>query len=292
MLNRKIVSASTKILGIIGYPISHTMSPIMHNLALDDLNLDYVYVKFEVVPKNLKNAILGMKALNIYGVNATIPYKESVMQYMDIIDPLAKKIGAVNTIKIQDGLFIAKNTDAEGARQALLDADIDLSGLDVVILGSGGAAKAVSYAIVNSINRLTIINRTKQNAIKLANRLKRHSSSRVAVKKTNKSNLKEEIKKADLLINATPIGMLQFHHSSIISRDMLHKDLVVFDLIYNPLETQLLKDAKLTGCKTLNGLDMLINQGALAFEWWTSITPNTNLMKRKIIKILNENEEK
>ncbi len=288
MLNQNNISAQTKILCIIGHPISHSMSPLMHNIALKDLNLDYIYIAFDVIPKNLKYALEGIKALNIQGSNVTIPYKEKVIDYLDILDPIAQQIGAVNTIKLKDDLFFGRNTDAEGAIQALHNTDINTSGLKVVLLGSGGAAKAVSYALIQKINKLSILNRTEQRAKNLANKLRKESRSQIIAIKLNKTNLANTIKKADLLINATPIGMYPSHHESIVSREMLHKDLVVFDLIYNPLETQLIKDAKAMGCKTLNGLDMLINQGALAFEWWTNKKPNTILMKRKLIEILSE----
>ena len=288
MLNQNIVSAQTKILGIIGHPISHSMSPIMHNVALNDLNLDYIYIAFNVMPKDLKNALNGVKALKIHGMNITIPHKGTVIPYLDKIDPLAQKIGAVNTLKLINDLLVGKNTDAAGFKQSLNDAKINPSGLDVLIIGSGGAAKAVSYSLIESVNRLIIFNRTKQNAEQLVNTLKKDSESQIIAKKLSKSNLANEIKKTDLLINATPVGMYPSHHESVIAPDMFHKDMAVFDLIYNPLETQLIKDAKIAGCKTLNGIDMLINQGALAFEWWTNKKPNTNLMKRKIIEILSK----
>jgi shikimate dehydrogenase len=288
MLNQKNISTHTKILCIIGHPISHSMSPLMHNIALKDLNLDYMYIAFDVIPDNLKQALEGIKALNIRGINVTIPHKEKVIRYLDVLDPIAQKIGAVNAIKLKDSLFFGRNTDAEGAIQALRNSGINTSGLDVLLLGSGGAAKAVSYGLIQTINKLTILNRTEQKAKELANKLKKESRAEIEAKKLNKTILSNAIKEADLLINATPIGMYPSHHESIISRDMLHKDLAVFDLIYNPLETQLIKDAKTLGCKTLNGLDMLINQGALAFEWWTNKKPNTILMKKKVIETLSE----
>jgi len=287
MLNQNIVSAQTKILGIIGHPISHSMSPVMHNIALSDLNLDYVYLAFDVLPKNLENALKGMRALNIKGINITIPFKESVIPYLDIIDPLAQKIGAVNTIKLQDDVIYGKNTDAAGFKKSLNEAQINPSGLDVLLLGSGGAARAISYTLIDNINRLAIINRTKQNAEQLVSRLKKESNSPIVAKKLTNINLKNEINIADLLINATPVGMYPSQHDSIINPKMLHRDLTVIDLVYNPLETQLIKDAKIAGCITLNGLDMLINQGSLAFEWWTNKKPNTSLMKGKIIELLS-----
>lgn len=288
MLNKNIISAHTKILCIIGHPISHSMSPLMHNIALNDLNLDYVYVAFDVTPKNLQYALNGIRALNIRGMNVTIPHKEKVMSYLDSIDPMAQKIGAVNTIKIEDGRIYGKNTDAEGFIRAIEDASIDISEKDVLLLGSGGAAKAVSYALIQKINKLTILNRTKHKATELANKLKKESEVLIFAKKLEKTTINDEIQKVDLIINATPVGMHPSQQESILSSNMLNKDLIVFDLIYNPLETKLIKDARKVGCKTINGLDMLISQGALAFEWWTDKKPNTNLMKRKVIEFLSE----
>ena len=288
MLNKNFISAHTKILCIIGHPISHTMSPLMHNIALNDLNLDYVYVAFDVTPKNLRNALNGIRALNIRGINVTIPHKETVLSYLDSIDPIAQKIRAVNTIKLEDGRIYGKNTDAEGFIRAIEDANIDISEMDVLLLGSGGAAKAVSYALIQKISKLTILNRTKPKATELANKLKKESEIPIFTKKLEETTINDEIQKVDLVINATPVGMYPSQQESILSSNMLHQDLIVFDLIYNPIETKLIKDARKVGCKTINGLDMLISQGALAFEWWTDKKPNTNLMKKKVIEFLSE----
>ena len=288
MLNKNFISAHTKILCIIGHPISHTMSPLMHNIALNDLNLDYVYVAFDVTPKNLRNALNGIRALNIRGINVTIPHKETVLSYLDSIDPIAQKIRAVNTIKLEDGRIYGKNTDAEGFIRAIEDANIDISEMDVLLLGSGGAAKAVSYALIQKISKLTILNRTKPKATELANKLKKESEIPIFTKKLEETTINDEIQRVDLVINATPVGMYPSQQESILSSNMLHQDLIVFDLIYNPIETKLIKDARKVGCKTINGLDMLISQGALAFEWWTDKKPNTNLMKKKVIEFLSE----
>ena len=288
MLNKNFISAHTKILCIIGHPISHTMSPLMHNIALNDLNLDYVYVAFDVTPKNLRHALNGIRALNIRGINVTIPHKETVLSYLDSIDPIAQKIRAVNTIKLEDGRIYGKNTDAEGFIRAIEDANIDISEMDVLLLGSGGAAKAVSYALIQKISKLTILNRTKPKATELANKLKKESEIPIFTKKLEETTINDEIQKVDLVINATPVGMYPSQQESILSSNMLHQDLIVFDLIYNPIETKLIKDARKVGCKTINGLDMLISQGALAFEWWTDKKPNTNLMKKKVIEFLSE----
>jgi len=283
---RKSITAKTKILCIIGQPIDHSMSPIMHNAALEDLGLDYNYIAFNVPPNKLKDAVFGLKALDVKGINVTIPHKESIIKFLDEVDQIAQKIGAINTIKNVNGLLKGKNTDAEGAKNALLKARCEIARKNVLILGAGGAARAICYALSTEINKIVIVNRTENKAKELADNLKKRTNSEVEGKKYSKSILKEEIKDTDILINCTPIGMVPNITNTPISKEILHTDLFVFDVIYNPLETQLIKDSKDVGCQTLGGLDMLVNQGALAFEWWTGKTPNTFLMKNKIIEML------
>ncbi len=283
---RNFITANTKILCVIGHPIEHSMSPIMHNAAIQDLGLDYLYIAFDVPPNKLKEALKGLKTLNIKGINITLPHKENAINFIDKVDEIAQKIGAINTIKNEGGFLMGRNTDAEGANKALIDAGCEITGKNVVLIGAGGAAKAVSYSLVSDTNKITIINRTEVRAKKLASELKSRAGLNIESKKYSKNILKEEISNADILINATPIGMFPAIDISPVSKKILHSDLFVFDLIYNPLETQLIKDSKEIGCQTLSGLDMLVNQGALAFEWWTNRKPNLELMKLKIIEYL------
>ncbi|MFX1315086.1 MAG: shikimate dehydrogenase, partial [Promethearchaeota archaeon] len=290
MSERKFISAQTKILCVIGYPIEHSMSPIMHNAAIQDLGLNYIYLSFAIHPSNLKNAVNGFKALDIKGINVTIPYKEKIIKYLDKIDPIAQKVGAVNTIKNVDGYLIAKNTDGIGGKKALLDAGYKVSGRNILFLGAGGAARALCYVISDDVNKIVIANRTKKRAIRLAKEIKKQFSCNIEGKNLSKSTLKEIIKNSDILINTTPIGMYPMVNKSPIPIEFLHNELIVFDVVYNPLETKLLKDAAEKGCRTLGGLDMLVNQGALAFEWWTNKKPNIKLMKNKIIEILEMKE--
>jgi shikimate dehydrogenase len=288
MLKNPYITARTKVLCVIGHPIEHSMSPIMHNAALKDLSLDYVYVAFNIPPNNLKKAVLGFKMFNIKGINVTIPYKENIIPYLDEIDPLAEKIGAVNTIKNESKYLIGKNTDASGAKKALLDAGCEITGKKALILGAGGAAKAVSFAISEDLDALYIVNRTEKRAIKLAKDLTNKMTIKAIGKNMSINTLKNLVDEVDILINTTPLGMYPDIEESPISEEMLHNDLFVFDILYNPLETKLLKEASKIGCKTLGGLDMFVNQGALAFEWWTGKKPNLNLMKEKVIEFLGK----
>ncbi len=286
MLKKPYITARTNVLCVIGHPIEQSMSPIMHNAALKDLSLDYIYIAFNILPNDLKKAVLGFKIFSIKGINVTIPHKENIIPYLDKIDPLAEKIGAVNTIKNEGKYLIGKNTDASGAKRALLNAGCELNGKKALILGAGGAAKAVSFAISEDLDALYIANRTEKRAIKLAKDLTNKTTIKAVGKNMSMNTLKNLVNDVDILINTTPHGMYPDIEESPISEKLLHNDLFVFDIVYNPLETRLLKEASKIGCKTLGGLDMFVNQGALAFEWWTGKKPNLNLMKEKVVESL------
>ncbi|MFX1365991.1 MAG: shikimate dehydrogenase [Promethearchaeota archaeon] len=286
MSEKDYITARTKVLCVMGYPIEHSMSPLMHNAAIRDLNLNYVYLAFNIIPDNLKLAIDGIKSFDIKGINITIPFKQKIMKYLDEIDPVAQEIGAINTIKNEEGFLSSRNTDAEGAMKALLDAGYRISGKNFLLLGAGGAARALAFMMAKEANRLVITDKIEKKAKKLANEIKKKYGINIQGKIHNNQVLSEESKKADILINATPLGMHPNIDKSPIPVEFLHKDLFVFDIVYNPLKTQLLKDASELGCNTLGGLEMLVNQGALSFEWWTNKKPNINLMKSKIIEFL------
>ncbi len=286
MSNYSTISAKTKLLCIIGHPISHTFSPLMHNSWIVDLKLPYVYVAFDISPNKLKQAVESFKSLDIKGINVTIPHKESIIPFLDKIEGVAKSILAINTIKNTDGVLIGRNTDAEGAKKALIDAGCKVVGKTVLVLGAGGAAKAICFALVKDAERIIIVNRTEKRALDLASKVARQTGTRIEGKKLENRVLEIETKKADILINTTPIGMSPNTTDVPISIEFLHDELFVFDLIYNPMKTKLIKNAEEVGCKTLGGLDMLINQGALAFDWWTGINPDTNLIRPKLIKQL------
>jgi len=286
MLNNPYINARTKVLCVIGHPIEHSMSPVMHNAAIKELILDYIYLAFDVPPKDLEKAVLGFKKYDMKGINITIPHKETIIQYLDQIEPLAEKIGAVNTIKNINGVLIGKNTDAFGAKKALIDAGCKIKGKKVLILGAGGAARAIGFALSEEIDEIFVCNRTEKRAFKLAKELEDKMKIPATGKDLSKETLKSLLNKADILINTTPIGTYPDVKKSPISKELLTDRLFVYDIIYNPLQTQFLKDASEIGCKTLNGIDMFVNQGALAFEWWTDKKPNIILMKEKIIEQL------
>jgi len=286
MSSEKLITSKTKIFCVIGHPIEHSMSPIMWNPALQELGLDFVYLAFDVHPKNLEKAISGIRSLDIRGINVTLPHKETVIKYLDEIDPIALKIGAVNTIKNEEGILKARNTDASGAKKALIDAGCNISGKNIVFLGAGGVARSLAYIMAEESNSIILTDLIEERAIAVANEIKEKMKVNIEGKISNKDTINESLKKADILINATPIGMYPRVEDTPITKDMLNADLFVFDVVYNPLETRLMKEAAEIGCQTLGGLDMLVNQGILAFEWWTNQNPNRSLMKKKIIAFL------
>ncbi|MFO8020390.1 MAG: shikimate dehydrogenase [Promethearchaeia archaeon] len=286
MNGRFSIKGTTQILCLIGHPVAHSFSPIMHNPALQELELDYVYTAFDVPPRNLEKAVEGLKALNIKGCNVTIPHKEAIIPFLDEIDPLAAKIGAINTIKNDNGTLIAKNTDSIGGKKALKEAGCTISKQKIAVIGAGGASRALNFTLAEEAREIVIFNRTVSRGKNLAKELQNKMEIKARGLSLEQKILKKELEGADILINTTPVGMYPKVDNSPISKDLLHEDLFVFDIVYNPSKTKLLKDAKSVGCDTLGGLDMLVYQGALGFKWWTGHKPNTTLMKKALKKHL------
>ena len=287
-MGNNTISGKTRVCGVIGDPIEHTMSPVMHNAAFKALNLDYLYLPFRVRQEQLGQAIDGMKALNIRGLNVTIPHKVAVMPLLDKIDSLAEKIGAVNTIVNDDGVLTGYNTDAGGFMQALLEQGIEPQGKSAVILGAGGAARAISFILAERDARLTILNRQLEFdwAEDLARRITQVFKKEVKALELNEKNLSAVLARADILVNATSVGMNPNINETPVPARLIKPELVVFDIVYNPLRTRLLREAEVTGARTIGGIDMLAWQGALAFEKWTGLQAPVDLMKKEAIKVL------
>ncbi|MHA2182690.1 MAG: shikimate dehydrogenase, partial [Promethearchaeota archaeon] len=257
MSSEKRITSKTKIFCVIGHPIEHSMSPIMWNPALDELGLDYVYLAFNVHPNELENAIKAIRALDIKGINVTVPHKETVIKYLDEIDPITLSIGAINTIKNEEGILKARNTDASGAKKALIEAGCNISGKNIFFLGSGGVARSIAFIMAKEANHIVLTDLVEEKAIKVANEIKENFEINVEGKLSNKNNIEQGLKNADILINATPIGMYPKVEETPLAKELLYEDLFVFDVVYNPLETRLMKEAAKIGCQTLGGLDML-----------------------------------
>ncbi len=287
-----MVSGKTKLCGLIGDPVEHSMSPAMHNAAFREMGIDYLYVPFRVKSEDLGKSIEGMRALNIKGLNVTIPHKVAILQFLDELDPLAEKIGAVNTIVNDDGVLTGYNTDATGFLQALLERGIEPEGKKIVILGAGGASRAISFILADRGTQLAILNRRLELdwARDLASRISQIFGKKVEALELNRENLARAIDKANILVNATSVGMSPNIDETPVSSDLLTPDLVVFDIVYNPIKTRLLREAEVAGTKTINGVDMLLWQGALAFEKWTGQKAPVEVMRKEAIKLLQERE--
>jgi len=258
----------------------------MHNAAFRFLDLNCVYLALQVKSDDLGAAVEGIKSLGIPGFNVTIPHKVSIMKYLDEIDPKAFNIGAVNTVVYKDGRLIGYNTDGAGALAALKGENVDLAGKKVVLLGAGGAARALSFYIAPSARRLVILNRTESKATSLAKAIKERINIDVVGRGLKSESLSRELADADILINATSVGMYPKIEETLVDRSLINQDMTVFDIVYNPLETQLLREAKAANAKGINGIRMLVYQGALSFEVWIGEKPPIDVMVKAIEKAL------
>lgn len=264
-----MIDGETKVLGIFGYPVSHSLSPIMHNLAFKETGLNFVYVPFPVKPSDLEGATQALRTLGILGINVTIPHKEKIIPYLDDISPEAKIIGAVNTVVNREGRLIGYNTDGEGFVQSLRAKGISLDQKEILVLGAGGAALAICVSLVKEkIKRLVLINRTYSKAIKLADRLKGIAPRvNIEVFEYSERNTFPGHNRINLLINATSLGMHD-EDPAPINLQNFPSSVYVYDIVYHR-KTKLLEEAEKRGMMHQGGLDMLVFQGALAFEIWT-----------------------
>jgi shikimate dehydrogenase len=262
----------------------------MHNAAYAETGVDFVYAAFRVAADQLGEAIRGMRALGIKGLNVTIPHKVAVMEFLDKLDPLAEKIGAVNTIVNDDGVLTGFNTDAEGAMRALAEQGIEIDRRKIVVLGAGGASRAVSLALADGGGRLTILNRREELdwAEALAGRLSSLFDGEILALELTGDNLASTLDGADLLVNTTSVGMSPQSEQTPVDAGLLHAGLAVFDIVYNPLKTRLAQDAEVAGARTVSGIEMLAWQGALAFEKWTGEPAPVRLMRDEAVRLMEK----
>ncbi len=281
-----MINGETKIVGVIGDPIGHSFSPIINNAAFEHLNLNYKYLAFKVSQDSLTGAIGGANKLGFKGLNVTIPHKEHVLVTLDQVDTIAKNIGAVNVIKFHDDEAHGYNTDGIGCLKAL-EEKTKVVNKKVLILGAGGASRAISNQLIDAnIESLEIINRDLNKAESLrSDVLKNYSNAQIEINPL--TELKNKIQEADIFINTTPIGMKGYEEqNSPLQAQDIPENIVVNDIVYNPLETPLLKEAKEAGAKTVNGIKMLIYQAAEGIEIWTGKKAPTNVMEDKLKEIL------
>ena len=268
-----IMDQHTDIYGVMGYPLTHSLSPIMQNAAFLVKGLNAVYLAFET--KDIEDALKGMRSLGIKGMSVTIPHKSSVIPLLDQVDDLAKQIGAVNTIVNDQGRLIGYNTDALGALEALKE-KTEVFGKTCLILGAGGAARAIGYILKEHGVDLTLANRSRTRGEELADFLE---CPFIPLEKVTDTQV-------DLLIQTTSVGMYPHEEESIVSSEALQPGMVVMDIIYNPIETKLLSEAKGLGCMTVNGLGMFIRQGAEQFRLWTGLEAPIETMRSAVEEAL------
>ncbi len=276
-----------QVCALIGDPVAHSVSPAMHNAAFRAVGLDWVYVPLRVEAAHLREAVSGLKALNFAGFNVTIPHKVSVIPHLDDLDTLAENLGAVNTVVNQDGYLKGHNTDASGFLRALEGEGFSPAKKKVVMLGAGGAARAASFVLADKGASLTILNRHPRGAEDLSARLSGTFRRDIRAFELTSGNLRESLVGADLLVNTTSLGMAPELDFSPVPRYLLKKKLVVFDIIYNPLRTRLMREAAEKGAKVIGGLEMLVQQGAVAFELWTGRPAPVDIMRSAAQGALN-----
>jgi shikimate dehydrogenase len=269
------ITGHTKLTGLLGSPVAHSKSPLMHNESFRMLGLDYVYLCFDVPEANLRTAFEGLKKLNIAGFNCTMPDKTLICELVDDLSPAAKMIGAVNTVVNHNGKYIGHNTDGVGYMMSVKDAGFDIIGKNMTLLGAGGAASSIFVQAaldgVKNINVFSIKDRFWEKAERMVDMVNSNTSCNAKlIELGNDDILADSIANSHILTNATSVGMAPNTDNCILSdSDMLREDLIVSDVIYNPMETKLLAMAKNKGCKTFNGMYMLLYQGAEAFKIWT-----------------------
>lgn len=269
------VDGTTKIYGIMGKPVSHSLSPAMHNAAFQELGLNNIYVAFEV--EDVAPALDGFRALGVRGVSVTIPHKQTVIPYLDSIDPVAEKIGAVNTLVLDNQHIRGLNTDWVGAMQAL-EMATDLSGKKVFVIGAGGSARAIGFGLREKGAKILLANRTLSKGQALARDL-----GCECIPLTELADVH-----ADALVNTTSVGMTPHIADSPVPGAVLSNITAVMDIVYSPAETQLLRDAIHAGCRTVDGRYMLLYQGVAQFELWTGRNAPVDVMRTALFSRLSQ----
>ena len=278
-----MINASTKLCCLIGCPVAHSVSPQMHNAAFKALGLNYVYLAFEVAVEDLEKAVRGLKAIGVAGFNVTIPHKINVMKYLDELDESAEETGAVNTVASEDGLLIGYNTDVYGVMKALEGFNLPKT-KPALIIGAGGAARAAANALMKiGFNEIVIANRTIEKARQLADWIK--STGRKA-HFHSLDRLGYIARGCGVIINATSIGMLPHANETLLTSKDIPENSIVLDLVYNPPKTKLLREAERAGAKIISGIEVLIHQGARAFELWTRCKAPIDVMRKAVLAAL------
>jgi shikimate dehydrogenase len=286
MKDRSITTA-TRLCAVIGNPVGHSLSPAIHNAAFEALGLDFVYLAFQV--EDVKSALAGMRALsNFRGMSVTIPHKIEAMNHVDEIAEVDRSIGSINTIINDNGKLIGLGTDGPGALKALVDAGVELDGKHVLMLGAGGASRAIAFTLARNtrLNTLTLMDINEAMLQGLAADLRTGTAARIEAAALTNASLAKAMLHADVIINCTPIGMHPKEGVSLVPVELFRPGQAVFDIVYNPLETRLLADARSRGLTVISGVEMFINQAVLQFREFTGVDAPVEVMRRVVMERL------
>ncbi|HTG82140.1 MAG TPA: shikimate dehydrogenase [Geobacteraceae bacterium] len=287
MKKDRAITPATQLCAVIGNPVAHSLSPAIHNAAFDELGLDFVYVAFRV--EDLKSALAGMRALrNFRGMSVTIPHKIEAMGCVDEIAEVDRSIGSINTIINDNGRLIGLGTDGPGALKALTDAGVELAEKHVLMLGAGGAARAIAFTLARSTRlcTLTLLDINEEMLRGLAADLRGGTAAGIEAEPLTDEALARAMEHADVIINCTPIGMHPKENVSLVPVGLFRPGQSVFDIVYTPLETRLLADARSRGLTVISGVEMFINQAVLQFQHFTGIDPPVEVMRRVVMERL------
>lgn len=287
----KTITPATQLYCIFGKPVSHSMSPLVHNMLFNEFGIDALYLAFEI--NDIKKGVDSIRTLGIKGASITIPFKEAVLAHLDEIDETATQIGAVNTVINREGYLWGCNTDCSGAVEPLKESlsENSLEGKNVLIIGAGGAARAVAFGVKKEGGNTTIVNRSKDKGEKLAHQVNgKYLSLSEYNEEASANTISNHLEYIDIIVNTTSVGMTPNIDESPVNPSILNKNMTVMDIVYNPLKTKLLKDAEIAGCKTVDGLSMFIHQGAAQFELFTGIKPSRQIMRETVLKKINQKD--
>jgi len=265
------IDAKTKVCAVFGHPVGHSLSPEMHNAAFAALKLPFVYVAHDVEPGSLSRAMEGGRAMGYRGLSITIPHKVAALECVDDVDETARSIGCINTVVNDDGRLHGTNSDGLGALDALRDAGADPEGSRTLVLGSGGAARAIAVTISRKAppERISLLGIDEEELGLLASDIQQRGLSHVTSAPLTPETLRAELEVADILLHCSPVGMHPREDQSLVPPEWLHEGVTVFDAVYNPRRTKLIRDAENAGCKTILGLEMFLGQAFVQFELWT-----------------------
>ena len=269
---------------IIGDPVHHSLSPAMHNAAFNSLHLNCTYIAFRVPKGQLEESINALRAIGVAGFNVTIPHKVDIMRFINYLDSSAEKATAVNTVRNVNGILKGYNTDIFGFIEPLRKRNVNFNGMNILLLGAGGSARAViaAFSETKGINKITIANRTQEKARQLA---KRGRDLGLECQVTEMDNIKDIAVKSHLIVNTTSIGMDQEKEESVIGYEHISKNTIVYDIVYKPVVTDLLENARYAGADVVYGYEMLLEQGARAFEIWTGLRAPRDVMKKSLLGV-------